>query len=113
MRRFRRILAKIDDPAGALEELRQRAIGRLDALDCRHVQARNGSEAIILRLEPQRAAGTLDQIGKRLDALLLDARHRALGRKGTREPEPFGAVVVAVRKEMLADEDLQFRPESA
>ncbi len=78
-----------------------------------HVEPRHRAKIHVLRLEPERAAGAFDEVGERLDALLLHARHRALRRQRAGEAKPFFAVVVAIGKEMLADEYLELRAEPA
>ena len=64
-------------------------------------------EAPARLLQPQRAAGTLDQIRQRLDHRLPEV-HRISGRRQClREPQPFGAIVIAVREEVLVDQHAQ------
>ena len=57
--------------------------------------------------KPQRSSRTLHQIGQGLDDRLPEVEAAVCRRQRLGEAQPFGAVVVAVGKEMLADEDAQ------
>ena len=100
-------LRNVDDPAGTRQKRRQCAVRGLDCVDGRNVPARGRNIPAQLVLHPQDAAGALDEIGQRDDRALLQALRRAFRRKRMGEAQPLLTVIVAVGKEVLADEDLE------
>src|SRR6185437_15586534 len=64
-------LGNADDPAGTLEERRERALGALVAFDAWRIPARGLHEAARLVAQPQRAAGALNEVRERNDRALV------------------------------------------
>src|SRR5581483_3338531 len=101
------ILREVDYPAGALEKAPQR-MARLKALfKLRQVPPCCWRVAVLGISKPKRACWAFDQVGERFDRALCGTHSGLLGGKQIGEAQPLVAVVVAVGKEILADEDLE------
>src|SRR3954471_6555040 len=103
--RLRRL--QVDDPAGLGQEGGEGAVPGLARVERGHVPARRLRIPVTFGLQPDGAAGTLDQVGERLDRALRAAHAGIAARQQPGEAQPFMAIVVAVGEEVLVDEHSQ------
>ena len=104
---------QVDDPAGALEEARERAVRGLRPRSIAGMFQRDAGRKTPCSSRSHSAPAGLST--RSASALMhrswtLDAG--ALRRQRAREAQPLLAIVVAIREEMLADEDAELRAEA-